>query len=56
MLANFRQQFPEVAAVTSSAAAAAPARTATNGHADVSGTLPPERCVSRFRSFRQKRS
>ncbi|KAK4042962.1 CP2 transcription factor-domain-containing protein [Parachaetomium inaequale] len=36
LLANFRQQFPEVATVGSSATAAAPARTATAGHADVS--------------------
>ncbi|KAK4124590.1 hypothetical protein N657DRAFT_398458 [Parathielavia appendiculata] len=37
LLANFRQQFPEVAAVGSSTAAAAPARTATKGHPDVPG-------------------
>ncbi|KAK3898840.1 CP2 transcription factor-domain-containing protein, partial [Staphylotrichum tortipilum] len=37
LLANFRQQFPEVAAVGSSATAAGPTRTTTAGHVDVSG-------------------
>lgn len=45
LLANFRQQFPEVATASTTASAAGPARTATTGHADipVSGQ---ERCVS----------
>lgn len=38
LLANFRQQFPEVAAATSTNAPAAPARTVTAGHADASVT------------------
>ncbi|KAK4143097.1 CP2 transcription factor-domain-containing protein [Dichotomopilus funicola] len=40
LLANFRQQFPEVAAVGSTAAVAGPARTATAGHPEISGTGP----------------
>ncbi|KAK3942060.1 Grainyhead-like protein 2 [Diplogelasinospora grovesii] len=38
LLANFRQQFPEVAAATSTSSAAGPARTATANQADVSVT------------------
>lgn len=44
LLANFRQQFPEVATASTTASAAGPARTATTGHTDipVSGQERPQ--------------
>ncbi|KAH6623504.1 CP2 transcription factor-domain-containing protein [Chaetomium tenue] len=55
LLANFRQQFPEVAVPGSSATAAAPARTATAGqHVDVPGTGPERSHSISHEAFRDQ--
>ncbi|KAL2176707.1 CP2 transcription factor-domain-containing protein [Thermothelomyces heterothallicus CBS 202.75] len=56
LLANFRQQFPEVAAVGSTASTAGPARTATAGHAhaDVPGPAPERSHSISHEAFRDQ--
>ncbi|KAK4247172.1 CP2 transcription factor-domain-containing protein [Corynascus novoguineensis] len=56
LLANFRQQFPEVAAVGSTGSAAVPARTATAGHAhaDVAGPGPERSHSISHEAFRDQ--